>query len=319
MDVQTGSQVPQTPVSIPTKKRRHTKAVTALIVVILIAVALGASYHFNLIKFLAVKSTPQANVPVTSFSQVSNAQQALSLSSRRFVNSSAVNMTYNASIHIDMFGTNETIPAQFTLFGGGGVFRASGSVNMTQFLSLISKAVSTSSNHSNATKINSTVVNMFTFHNATGNVFCANTSSGLIPYNSLSWSCSYTGSSNKSLSPILSTMGPYLFGAAGNQTSSPKYIPLRYVGNSSYNGNSCALMKFTNAANYDYSGNICFSDSTGLPLYANISAEPTVSSLLNIKTSIDILLHDIVDEPLDVFACSGSCFFYLATVLVCAR
>lgn len=309
----------------PLKSHILRNIIIILIILLIIAYVL---YHFNILGFRVLVHNVAAKIGISSsttyssaFSSVTSTSQASSVVSDYFNSSPGFNLSYYGSVKLDFLAGNAssgvsagfTLPISASIAKSDYLFRASYLANLSSLYAFI-RSILPATNTSNSSKKPGLIRGMV-LYNGTGVVDC---------YGQSVFNCTYTKSYNAS--SLSNSTSEDLLGALGiNQSAisglfsqykvnsslsggnSP--IQLRFLKNVVYSGNTCSLMEIkdtgSKTANVNLSGQVCFSNYIGLPLFLNAqlsvgSTIPTLTVDFNFSSILNLSIPpsaDIISLP----------------------
>ncbi len=307
IQIQTLSSGPE----IPSKKSGKILPVIVAVVVVVIVVVVLLSYT----GYLKISSVKPSQSPYYSVSNVSQlASTAATLGSK----SAAYNLSYSFSLGLDVNAGPVALDLNLPINGYEAHYltdsKESTSINL---LSLVNSLSSINKSLASEFPAYLDILNLSSFTNSTGGSLCipfsllvsaarapasdigaalndsSATNSSLLciylPLKNAMYNYSAISSDLSNLSDILPEVNSNTTKNVSNEIN--RYLNVKFVKNTSYNGNPCALINIaTSKDNISFNSQFCFSNTYGVPLNGSFVLNLTkvasnISSLLNKASS----------------------------------
>ena len=265
--------------------KRNTVIIAAIVVVVLVVAVVMLSHSY--LSTYALQS---------ELSTATNTPQVLSALNKQMASVNSFNVSYTGSINVglELNNTNVSLNSAFALdyAKDGNLSRLSAQLGPSGLVGALfgffsggvfASGSSQTPSLSNLSGLRMTLY-LDTIQNSTGSIQCLAFTNNSRPFN---YTCSYS-KKQYNISTINSTS------VLGENISSLKGLGFKYQGQSTVNGQACSLMTINGNQNgTTVSGNICFSDSLGLPLSASINmlsapnaSQPNLLGLSRITASL---------------------------------
>lgn len=240
--------------------------IIAVLVVIIILVAF-ITYYYNITKI---------NNKASPFYTVSNSAELLNVT-EHYVNSKnqfTINYSGTADIIFSKDSINVTLNVPIDMS-----FQKSGKLGLFQLYANLTKAYNFFSAFTGAQK-EQNYMSVVLLYNSSGIIECSNIT-GEMPQN-----CTFNNSKTV-IDTIKNDLEYALFRSYANSLFDTGVIlnlgnssfPVKFIGTESYNGNTCSIFDINfSSSNADGSGNLCFSDSVGMPVSLDFTLNGYTSS-----------------------------------------
>ncbi len=240
--------------------------IIAVLVVIIILVAF-ITYYYNITKI---------NNKASPFYTVSNSTELLNVTEHyvNITNHFTINYSGTADIIFSKDSINVTLNVPIDMS-----FQKSGKLGLFQLYANLTKAYNFFSAFTGAQK-EQNYMSVVLLYNSSGIIECSNIT-GEMPQN-----CTFNNSKTV-IDTIKNDLEYALFRSYANSLFDTGVIlnlgnssfPVKFIGTESYNGNTCSIFDINfSSSNADGSGNLCFSDSVGMPVSLDFTLNGYTSS-----------------------------------------